>query len=305
MFVILAFVLFVSLTLMIFAFGSATLAPGSSLEERLRVLLGRGVAPPPRPALQDRMEQALEPLSKILPPSIEDKSRTHAWLIQAGLREPRYLTMYYGLRVFLLLTFTLAVAAIMGFGAFEPRKLGLAAISGILGYFLPRFLLKRLITTRHYAIQLALPDALDLAIICVEAGLSLDQALQRVGQELEHVHPELSDEMRMVTLEIRAGKTRAEALRNLGLRACFDDMRALVAVLLQTDRFGTSVAQALRVHSDALRTERRQRAEEAAAKTTIKMVPVLVFFVFPPMFFVTMGPAVIELIRTLLPELEK
>ncbi|HJZ33045.1 MAG TPA: type II secretion system F family protein, partial [Hyphomicrobiaceae bacterium] len=114
----------------------------------------------------------------------------------------------------------------------------------------------------------------------------------------------LSDEMRLVTLEIRAGKSRAEALRNLGLRASIDDMRALVAVLLQTDRFGTSVAQTLRVHSDALRTERRQRAEEAAAKTTIKMVPALVFFVFPPMFFVTMGPAIIELVRVLLPQLE-
>jgi tight adherence protein C len=162
-----------------------------------------------------------------------------------------------------------------------------------------------MITHRQRAIQLALPDALDLAIICVEAGLSLDHSLQRVGVELQHAHPDLSDELRLLTLEVRAGKPRAEALRNLGQRIAIDDVRALVAVLLQTDRFGTSIAQALRVHSDALRTERRQRAEEAAAKTTIKMVPVLVFLVFPPMFFVTMGPAVIELVRTVLPELRR
>ena len=301
MLAILAIALFLSLTLMIFAFGSATLAPGSTLQERLRVLLGRGAERPAKPAMTERVEQALEPLSKVLPHSIHDVSRTRSWLVQAGLREPRYLTVYYGLRVFLVLALTFLVGASTGF---SRHKLILSLISGALGYFVPRFFLKRMISKRQRAIQLALPDALDLAIICVEAGLSLDQALQRVGQELQHVHPELSDEMRLVTLEIRAGKSRAEALRNLGLRASIDDMRALVAVLLQTDRFGTSVAQTLRVHSDALRTERRQRAEEAAAKTTIKMVPALVFFVFPPMFFVTMGPAIIELVRVLLPQLE-
>lgn len=198
------------------------------------------------------------------------------------------------------------IAGALAVGAvtrFEPDKLMLVVLAAAFGYFLPRFFLKRIVAHRQRAIQLGLPDALDLAIICVEAGLSLDHALQRVGQELQLVHPELSDELRLITLEIQAGKTRAEALRNFALRVDIDDVRALVAVLLQTDRFGTSVAQALRIHSDALRTERRQRAEEAAAKTTIKMVPVLVFLVFPPMFFVTMGPAVIELVRTVLPVL--
>jgi tight adherence protein C len=301
MFAILAFALFVSLSLMIFAFMSAILAPGSGLQERLRILLGRKVEQSARPAVQERMEQALEPLSKILPRSMADTSRTRSWLIQAGLREPRYVTMYYGLRVLFLFAGAFAVSSATGFSL---RKLPLAFIAAALGYFFPRFFLKRLITSRQRDIQLALPDALDLTIICVEAGLSLDQALNRVGEELKHVHRELSDELRLITLEVRAGKTRAEALRNFASRVNIDDVRALVAVLLQTDRFGTSVALALRVHSDALRTERRQRAEEAAAKTTIKMVPVLVFFVFPPMFFVTMGPAVIELIRTVLPQLE-
>jgi len=301
-FAILAFTLFISLSLMIFAFASAALAPGSTLQDRLGALLGRKEERAQRPAVQERMEQALEPLSKVLPRSMEDTSRTRSWLIQAGLREPSYVTMYYGLRVLFLFAATLAVLLATGFSL---RRLPLAFLVGVLGYFLPRFFLKRLITSRQRVIRLALADALDLAVICVEAGLSLDQSLNRVGEELKHVHPVLSDELRLITLEVRAGKTRAEALRNFASRADIDDVRALVAVLLQTDRFGTSIAQALRVHSDALRTERRQRAEEAAAKTTIKMVPVLVFFVFPPLFFVIMGPPIIELIRTVLPELNQ
>jgi len=135
----------------------------------------------------------------------------------------------------------------------------------------------------------------------VEAGLSLDQALMRVGEDLHHAHPELSDEFHLVNLEMRAGKPRAEALRNLVERSGVDDIRDLVAALVQTDRFGTSISQALRVHSESLRTERRQRAEEQAAKTTIKMVIPLVIFVLPSIIFVTLGPAVVQLIRTLLP----
>ncbi len=170
-----------------------------------------------------------------------------------------------------------------------------------LGFFIPRFALKRMIKNRQQRIRLALPDALDLTVICVEVGLALDQAMMRVGEDLQHAHPDLSDEFHLVNLEMRAGKPRAEALRNLTVRTGVDDVRSLVATLVQTDRFGTSVAQALRIHSDSLRTERRQRAEERAAKTTIKMVPPLVVFVLPSIIFVTLGPAVIQLIRTLMP----
>ena len=169
------------------------------------------------------------------------------------------------------------------------------------GFFLPRFVLKRMIKSRQQRIKLGLPDALDLTVICVEAGLALDQALMRVGQDLHHAHPELSEEFHLVNLEMRAGKPRAEALRNLVERTGVDDLRSLVGTLIQTDRFGTSIAQALRVHSDSLRTERRQRAEEQAAKTTIKMVIPLVLFVLPSIIFVTLGPAIIGLIRTLAP----
>jgi len=172
---------------------------------------------------------------------------------------------------------------------------------GAFGFCIPRFLLKRMIRNRQRRITLALPDALDLTVICVEVGLALDQALMRVGEDLTHAHPELSDEFRLVNLELKAGKPRAEALRNLVERTGVDDLRALVGTLIQTDRFGTSIAQALRVHSESLRTERRQRADEQAAKTTIKMVIPLVLFVLPSIIFVTLGPAVIQLIRTLMP----
>ena len=166
------------------------------------------------------------------------------------------------------------------------------------GFFIPRFILKRMIRDRQQRIRLGLPDALDLTVICVEAGLALDQAMMRVGEDLHHAHPELSSEFHLVNLEMRAGKPRAEALRNLVERTGVDDIRALVATLMQTDRFGTSVAKALRVHSDSLRTERRQRAEEQAAKTSIKMVLPLVLFILPSIIFVTLGPAFIQLLHT-------
>ena len=217
-------------------------------------------------------------------------------MIQAGLRDAMHVNYYFGARVLLAVA---GFAGVVLFSGFDNPFL-LAGVPG-LGFFLPRFILKRMIKDRQQRIRLALPDALDLTVICVEAGLALDQALMRVGEDLHHAHPDLSDEFHLVNLEMRAGKPRADALRNLVDRTGVDDIRSLVGTLIQTDRFGTSVAQALRVHSDSLRTERRQRAEEQAAKTTIKMVPPLVIFVLPSIIFVTIGPAVISLIRQLGP----
>jgi tight adherence protein C len=238
----------------------------------------------------------MDPISRAIPLSPADLSRTRAWLIQAGFRDAIHINYYFGAR---LLMAGVGFAGVALFAGFDNLFL-LAGIPG-LGFFLPRFLLKRMIKDRQHRIRLGLPDALDLTVICVEAGLALDQALMRVGQDLHHAHPDLSDEFHLINLEMRAGKPRAEALRNLVDRTGVDDIRSLVGTLIQTDRFGTSVAQALRVHSDSLRTERRQRAEEQAAKTTIKMVPPLVVFVLPSIIFVTIGPAVIELIRQLGP----
>jgi tight adherence protein C len=291
---VLAVILFLTIAAVAFTFGAAVYAPSSVIGSRLRSLGFQKSQKPPRPALKERLEQALDPLSKALPLSPSEVSRARGWLIQAGLRDPRHLTLYVGSRVLLAAVGMGIVVAISGFNSL-PLMVGV----GGLGFFLPRFALKRMIRERQHRIKIALPDALDLTVICVEAGLALDQALSRVGEDLSHVHPDLSNEFQMVNLEMRAGKPRVEALHNLVARTGADDIRALVGTLVQTDRFGTSIAQALRVHSDSLRTERRQRAEEQAAKTTIKMVLPLVLFILPSILIVTLGPAMIELYRTL------
>jgi tight adherence protein C len=162
---------------------------------------------------------------------------------------------------------------------------------------LPEMWLLWKIKKRQRKLRLALPDALDLMVICVEVGLGLDQSLLRVAQELRIVHPELSEELQMVNLEMRVGKTRLDALRELARRTGVDELKSLVAMLIQTERFGTSIAQSLRVFSDDMRTRRRQQAEEMSAKTTVKMVPPLVFFIFPALLVVILGPAIIALMR--------
>lgn len=294
---LLIILVFVTVVMAVFAFGAAVVTPSSMLGARLRALGGQQTqAPENKPAMRERIEQALDPISKAIPLSPSDVSRTRKWMIQAGFRDAGDVNYYYGARVLMAV---IGVAGVVLFSGLANPFLIIGF--GGLGFFLPRFILKRMIRDRQNRIRLALPDALDLTVICVEAGLALDQALMRVGQDLHHAHPDLSDEFHLVNLEMRAGKPRAEALRNLVDRTGVDDIRSLVGTLIQTDRFGTSVAQALRVHSDSLRTERRQRAEEQAAKTTIKMVPPLVVFVLPSIIFVTIGPAVIELIRQLGP----
>jgi tight adherence protein C len=294
---VLTIVVFVAVAMGVFALGAAVLSPGSVLGARLRALGGgEPQVPENKPAIRERIEQALDPLSRAIPLSPADVSRTRKWLIQAGYRDPADANYYFGARVLMAALGFVVVLAVSGVNNLPL----LAGVTGF-GFFLPRFILKRMIKDRQNRIRLGLPDALDLTVICVEAGLALDQALMRVGQDLHHAHADLSDEFHLVNLEMRAGKPRVEALRNLVERTGVDDIRALVGTLIQTDRFGTSVAQALRVHSDSLRTERRQRAEEQAAKTTIKMVPPLVIFVLPSIIFVTIGPAVIELVRQLAP----
>src|SRR5579863_6953399 len=291
---LLVVVVFVTIVLAVFAFGAAVVTPTSVLGARLRALGGQQPQVENKPALRERIEQALDPISKAIPLSAGDVSRTRAWLIQAGFRDAIDVNYYFGARI---LAAAAGFAAVALFSGFDNIFL-LAGVPG-LGFFLPRFILKRMIKDRQHRIRIGLPDALDLTVICVEAGLALDQALTRVGQDLHHAHPDLSDEFHLVNLEMRAGKPRAEALRNLVERTGVDDIRALVGTLIQTDRFGTSVTQALRVHSDSLRTERRQRAEEQAAKTTIKMVIPLVLFVLVPFLFVTIGPALIQAYHSL------
>jgi tight adherence protein C len=171
------------------------------------------------------------------------------------------------------------------------------ALAALLGFQIPAFVLHRKTLARQKAIRNGLPDALDLFIVCLEAGSSLDQAILKASEELALTHPALAEELKMLITETRAGKPRLEAFRNLADRTGVDDVRALVSMLVQTDRFGTSVAQALRTHAETSRTKRRQRAEERAAKIGVKLVFPLVFLLFPAFFVVTLGPSVILFIR--------
>jgi tight adherence protein C len=287
---------FLTIAVIVFAFGAAAIVPSSVLGSRLREIGWQRPKAQAKPAIRERMQQALDPLSRALPTSSSEVSKTRLWLIQAGYRSAQHYTIYRGLRVLFAALGFLSVFAFTGFGS-PMLLLGVTAF----GFFIPRFLLKKKLEQRQRLIRLGLPDALDLTVICVEAGLSLDQAMMRVGEDLRTAHPELSGEFHLFDLETRAGKPRVEALRNLAERTGVDDIRALVGTLIQTDRFGTSVAQALRVHSESLRTERRQRAEEQAAKTTVKMIIPLVLFVMPSLIFVTVGPAVIQLMHIFVP----
>jgi len=289
-------IIFAAVVVAIFSFAAAAYAPSSLLSARLRSLGVERPVAPDKPSFRERIDQILDPLSKALPLSPAEVSRTRSWLIQAGLRERQHLVIYVVSRILGAIAFFALTVAVVGF---DSIYLMAGAIA--FGFFLPRFVLKRMIRNRQREITVALPDALDLTVVCVEAGLPLDQALMRVGEDLKYAHPALSEEFYLANLEMRAGKPRAEALRNLAARTSVDDIRSLVASLIQTDRFGTSIVQALRIYSDSLRTERRQRAEEQASKTAVKMVIPLVVFVLPSLIFVTLGPALIELYHNLAP----
>lgn len=176
----------------------------------------------------------------------------------------------------------------------------LVLVGGLLGYQIPGLWLYRKTVLRQKQIQNGLPDLLDLLIVCLEAGSALDQAIVKASDELELSYPALAEEFRLLVTEVRAGKPRLEAFRNLASRTGVDDVRTLVAMLIQTDRFGTSVAQALRTHADVGRTKRRQRAEERAAKLGVKLVFPLVFMLFPAFFVVVLGPAVLQFMRVFL-----
>jgi tight adherence protein C len=287
---------FLFISLLIFAIGMSLLRGETAIERRLGELGVPGSMPVPS-AGSDRLLRTLKRLGNAAPKPSREIGKIKERLIFAGYRGPEALTVFFGIRL------ALAIALfVVGSSPFVPRSSLIAGLAGAaLGYLLPSMALGRLAKQRQHRIRLSLPDALDLLVVSVEAGLGLDQAIQRVGQELEFAHPELSQELRLINLELRAGKGRAEALRNLADRTGVDDLSSLAAMLIQTDKFGTSVARSLRVHSETLRTKRRQRAEEAAAKTGVKMVFPLVFCIFPAIWVVTIGPAAIKFVEVLFP----
>ncbi len=251
---------------------------------------------------KDRMRDGLASLGKLMPgDATQATPRTKLLMMRAGYRSSEAIMAMRGFKVLLPVVL---VGLTLSTGAYKWNPL-LVIVAAVLGYLLPETFLMWRVSARQQRLRRGLPDGLDLLVICVESGLGLDQALMKVTQEMRITHKDLSDELHLVNLEMRIGKTRIEALRELGRRTGLEDIKSLVAMLIQTDRFGTSVAQSLRVYSDDLRVKRRQRAEEMSAKTSVKMVPPLVFFIFPALMVVILGPAVLSLMRQLMPALGK
>jgi tight adherence protein C len=240
------------------------------------------------------------PLQRLAPPSAAEARKVQRELMNAGFRSESGPVIYRGLQLLSLAFFPGAVAfgcAVFG-RPLSSAVIYIAIAVGVGGY-LPRFVLKRLIKRRLQLLRWGLADALDLMVVSIEAGLGLNAALVRVGEELREVHPDISEEFEMCNLEIRVGRERDEALRNLAERAGVDDLKSLVAMLIQADRFGTSIARAVRVYADSLRTKRRQRAEQAAQKAAVKLLMPLALFLFPVLFIIILGPAALNLMDTL------
>jgi tight adherence protein C len=273
--------------------------------------VGSAAALAPDPALEGGAQPAaviriIRQVGEKVPISPQDASIARRYLVAAGFRSATALVTYYGLKVLLcgamLLVALIFQNAITSMAVF---RIPLIAGAALAGYFGPNLVLERLVSRRQERLRFALPDALDLMVVSVEAGLGLDQAVQSVGRELALTHKDLCDELALMTLEMRAGKRRADALRNLSDRTGQADIRQLVAVLIQTDRFGTSMAEALRAHSDFLRVRRRQEAEERANKIGVKLVFPIFFCILPTMFVVAGGPAILQIFRNLLPILKQ
>jgi tight adherence protein C len=298
------------LPLLAFLFASLLVAGGAlyyfgrhsvAIEQRLGEVTGSAMKTAADSGYEKMVTDSLKRLGNIAPKSVGEMSKMQKRLVAAGYRRNEALMIFAGIRVGVaLITFLLLSTPLI-----VRPNLGTALVGAIIAYIVPGFVLGKMAAKRQHVIRMGLPDALDLLVVSVEAGLGLDQAIQRVGNELAFAHPDLCDEMRLVNLELRAGVARPVALANLGERTGVEDVISLVAMLVQTDKFGTSVAQSLRVHSDTLRTKRRQRAEEKAAKLGAKMVFPLVICIFPAIWVVTIGPAAIKFIEVFSPMANK
>jgi tight adherence protein C len=227
--------------------------------------------------------------------------RVRFW--HAGWRSPVALQIYFTCKTLLTLLLPLVAWGVLEIGPWHPhglQRLAPLLVGAAIGYYLPDWVLNLQVSRRQRALLHAFPDALDLLRVCVQAGLGLDAAMERVGREIRHARPELSEEFALTGMALRAGSSRAEALRNLSVRIGLKDIEALVSMLIQADRFGTSVSESLQVHSDAMRTQRRLQAEEAAAKLPVKLLIPLIFCVFPSLLTVLLGPVVVTLARQLI-----
>lgn len=309
MIIIIAISTFVAISLGLLGVYWLLYKPQSAATERLRNLGSRDagangdmqsvVLPDESPAA-DLAQRLAQPLNKLLPPSAIEARKLQKQLMHAGYRSAEAPLIYRGIQLVSMAGFPLAVAGVC---ALTARPLGNALIYIILGFvagfFLPRYFLGRATRNRQRELRWGLADALDLMVVSVEAGLGLNAAMMKVASELRDVHYPIAVEFELANLEIRVGRERDEALRNLAERTGIDDMRSLVAMLIQTDKFGTSIAKGLRVFSDSLRTKRRQRAEQEAQKAAVKLLFPLACFLFPTLFIAILGPAALNLMDVL------
>lgn len=255
----------------------------------------------PEGAWIEHVAKMTGPLAKLsLPEDGWESSPLRARFMHAGWRHPSAPMAYLGAKTVLAVTLPLLVTVFVP-GATGNMFLALLLVCAAIGYYIPNGLLARSVEKRQLEIFESFPDALDLLTVCVEAGLSIDQAFHKVAEEMHVNSPVLSEELQLLMMELRAGFSKEKALRNLALRTGVEDVDTLVSMLIQAERFGTGVGASLRVHADGLRTKRRFRAEEAAAKIGLKLLFPLIFFLFPSLFVVLMGPAAIQIYRVLLP----
>ncbi|MFB3855357.1 MAG: type II secretion system F family protein [Vicinamibacterales bacterium] len=273
------------------------LSPLTTERQRIRAVLQPSVAGlvVQNPQLVETVDPMLARLSKVVPKSPKDMSRLRRRLAAAGYRSPwAAVAVAFGE---VILPVVVGGGILLSFGIHNRTVWIAAALAAVVAFFVPGLIVENRIAARKKQIRNGLPDLLDLLIVCLEAGSSMDQAIVKATEELGIAYPALAEEMTLLTTETRAGKPRLEAFKNLAQRTRVDDIRALVAMLVQTDRFGTSVGQALRTFADSLRTRRRQLAEERAAKIGVKLVFPLVFLLFPAFYVVTLGPAIIQFVR--------
>src|SRR4029078_7650322 len=275
--------------------------------ERLRRMGGKSdsqqpiaVMTPTDSAASELAQRLATPLNRLLPASATEAKKLQKQLMHAGFRSAEAPLIYRAIQLASMAGFPLMVALTC---AILARPLAGALVWIILGFcvgfFLPRFILNKAISSRQRELRWGLADALDLMVVCVEAGLGLNAAMLKVSSELKDVHIDSATEFELANLKIRVGRERDEALRNLAERTGVDDLRSLVAMLIQTDKFGTSIAKALRVFSDSLRTKRRQRAEQEEQKAAVKLLIPLALFLFPTLFIAILGPAALNLMDVL------
>jgi len=247
-------------------------------------------------------ERVAEPLNRIVPISAVEALKLQKQLLQAGYNSPEAATAFRAIQIGLVIsipTLVLTICFVL------DRPLNNFAIWGIVGaavgYYLPKYFLIKKTTARQLRITWGLADAMDLMVVAVEAGLGLNASLNRVAEELKVLHPDLHKELDLVNLEIRVGRSREEALRNLAERTGVDDIRSFVALLIQADRYGSSIAKAVRIFAESLRTKRRQRAEQSSQKAALKLLFPLTLFLFPVIILVVLGPALLNIIDILFP----